>query len=148
MNHEQIREVVARIAYKPGWAVVVHADTLHTYEPAGEDRAPHMPGKPTGRQVLTERPYLQVRYDGSGAYGSDPWTGRKWMLSQHMTESEITYTAFNAIVAAEEHETRELFLYEGVAVCGPHASVRDIVDLVQSRKLTFDVRQDAMQGAE
>lgn len=121
----QIDQILERVGYKKGWSVV-HRE---------------LPGHAGG--------YLQVHYDGGGdaAYGAVPWTGRKYMLSEHMTETEIVYSAFKAIMAAEEHEIRELFTYEGAAVCGPHYSVRRLVDLVHSGTLGVDVREDAMEGA-
>lgn len=124
MRLDEIRAIADRITYgKRGWTVRVRQD---------QD---------------SERPYIQVHYDGTGMYGDTEWTGRKWPLSQFMTETEIVHTAFKAVLAAEEHESRELFLYEGVAICGPHYSVRDIVTLVQEQRLHHDVRADAMQGA-
>jgi hypothetical protein len=61
----------------------------------------------------------------------DPETGgwvtmrsRKWLISLHSTESEIVQTALKAVLTAEEHEAREAFLYDGVALFSPHISVR------------------------
>lgn len=70
-------------------------------------------------------PYLQLRW-----LGADSETGnlsemnsRKWLLSYHMTKSEIVQTAFKALLTAEEHEVREHFRYRGKAVFGPHFDV-------------------------
>jgi hypothetical protein len=60
-------------------------------------------------------------------------TTRKWLLSPFMTDSEIVQTAFKMILTAQEHETREKFLYEGVPVYGPHFDVNDLVGLAKSR---------------
>lgn len=49
--------------------------------------------------------------------------GRKWFLSDHMTDSEIVGTVFMAALAAEEHECRERFMYKGQRVFGPHLDV-------------------------
>jgi hypothetical protein len=51
------------------------------------------------------------------------WSGRKWRVSMHMTRSEIVQTALKAVLAAEEHEARERFLYHGRAIFGPHMNV-------------------------
>lgn len=130
MNRAEITGIIDQITYKRGWTVQVHPGQLEQVE-----------------SRCAERPYLQVHYDGTGEYGIEPWTGRKWMLSTHMTKSEIVYTAFKAIMAAEEHETRELFKYRGHEVCGPHFDVDDIVEQIEARRLHADVRPDAMQGA-
>lgn len=71
-----------------------------------------------------QRAYLQVRFmaDDATARTGQPGMihGRKWWLSQHMTDSEIVQTALMAVLAAEEHEARERFTYKGRAVFGPH----------------------------
>lgn len=73
----------------------------------------------------------------------EPWSGRKWRISQHMTKSEIVATCFKAVLSAEEHECREQFTYKGVAVYGPHIDVEKLLEVAGH----YDVRQDAMAGA-
>lgn len=51
------------------------------------------------------------------------WKSRKWLLSEHMTKSEIVQTAFKAVLTALEHEARESFLYCGKPIFGPHFNV-------------------------
>ena len=63
--------------------------------------------------------YLRVRFNDGGKI----WTGRRWLLSPEMTESEVIQTALKAVLAAEEHEARERFLYLGRPVFGPHIAV-------------------------
>lgn len=65
------------------------------------------------------KPYLQLQFEADG----HEWRGRKWMLSYHMTKSEIVQTALAAVLAAVEHEAREHFLYRGQAIFGPHFDV-------------------------
>lgn len=77
--------------------------------------------------------YLQVSFDINGKH----WTGRKWLLSEHMTKSEIIQTAFKAVLTAVEHETREMFTYKGKAIFGPHFDVdvlAQVADCVDVRK--------------
>jgi hypothetical protein len=52
---------------------------------------------------------------------------RKWFLSEHMTESELVQTAFAAALAAEEHECREFFSYQGCRLFQPHVSVHALM---------------------
>lgn len=58
-----------------------------------------------------ERPYLQIKATTIDVDTGLPaeWTGRKWFLSFHMTETEVVSTAFKALMAAQEHEMREWF---------------------------------------
>ena len=60
---------------------------------------------------------------------------RKWQLSPYMTDSEIVATAFKAALSAEEHECRETFKYQGLAIYGTHTSLSTLVEMAQNRKL-------------
>jgi hypothetical protein len=77
-------------------------------------------------------PYMQLRFRAKNT--SDPnmeaeWSGRKWLLSEHMTDSEIVLTALKAVLTAEEHEARELFKWRGRAILGPHLDIRRLWEL-------------------
>lgn len=63
--------------------------------------------------------YLQVRFQAPEGWQH----GRKWLLSPHMTDSEIVMTAFKAVMTAAEHEVRENFLYQDKRIFGPHLNV-------------------------
>ena len=87
--------------------------------------------------------FLQLHWTALCMVGGVPVCqhSRKWMLSEHMTDSEIVQTALLAVLTAEEHEAREQFLFDGAAVFGPHFSVRALAE-VQER----DVRAPALQN--
>lgn len=85
-----------------------------------------------------DRPYLQIHVlNGKDADTGDrlEWTGRKWLLSYHMVPNEIVITAFKAVMAAMEHEVRELFRYRGVPIFNPHLDPDLMVELMKSRNL-------------
>lgn len=90
------------------------------------------------------RYYLQTRFaapdNSTGEVES--WSGRKWQLSTHMTDSEIVQTALKAVLTAEEHEAREKFLYRGRAIFGPHIDVGRLWELTEGES-ALDVRQAA-----
>lgn len=79
---------------------------------------------------------LQVEFRAD----SGIWRGRKWRLSEHMTDSEIVQTAFAAVLAAEEHEARELFLLHGQAVLGPHLDLFNQARLLNEGVVMLDER--------
>lgn len=90
-----------------------------------------------------DRPWVQVAFfakDNSPNSGVLPveQRGRKWFVSPHMTRSEIARTLFMAVMAAVEHEVRELFTYRGEAVFGPHIDV-DALHLIAAN---LDKRKD------
>lgn len=81
---------------------------------------------------LGPMPYLQVTcVEGTCNVTGKPmgWQGRKWRLSPHMTDGEVVQTAFMAVMAANEHETREKFTYRGVSVFDPHYDIEKLVEL-------------------
>lgn len=105
---DRFQDILGRVSYKDWRFRVVHVQPHHYY--------------------------LQVEFDAADNDTSDASVqrGRKWLLSTHMTESEIVQTALKAVLAAEEHEAREQFKVEGVAVFGPHFDVFALVFLEQS----------------
>lgn len=62
--------------------------------------------------------------------------GRKWDLSKYMTESEVVFTVWKALVTFIEHETREQFTYKGHKIFDPHISVNSLIKACQE----LDVR--------
>ena len=77
------------------------------------------------------RPYLQVQATEPCVETRElyTWRSRKWLLSTHMTRSEVVQTAFLAVMVAVEHETRESFTYREEAVFSPHYNVDALVRL-------------------
>jgi hypothetical protein len=125
MTREEMEEVLSHVSFN-GWMFMVQE---RRYLPS-----------PT---ALTESLfYLQARF-----YEADITTGertlqcgRKWILSEHMTKSEVVATAFKAVLTAMEHEVREQFRYRGRMVFGPHFDV-DVLHGVATRA-SMDVRED------
>jgi hypothetical protein len=85
--------------------------------------------------------FLQGSY-----YEPDTYTGidnlqktRKWIISQHMTESEIVQTALACLLMSMEHRARESFMYKKQRVFGPHFNVNRFVEL--AARADLDVRQ-------
>jgi hypothetical protein len=66
---------------------------------------------------------------------------RKWLLSSHMTRSEIVQTCFKLALTAVEHRTRESFTYRGRRIFGPHFDVDALHQLCTDRR--FDVRRSS-----
>lgn len=84
--------------------------------------------------------YMQVRFPDPDLVTGiiETQHGRKWIMSQWMTKSEVVTTAFKAIITAEEHETREKFRYRGRMIFGPHFDV----DALHSVARRLDLRDD------
>lgn len=83
--------------------------------------------------------YLQVEFDDTDNYNPGEAyasKGRKWLISPHMTKSELVLTAWKAILTAIEHEAREQFTYRGRTIFGPHMDV----DMLWANAYTTDVR--------
>lgn len=65
---------------------------------------------------------------------------RKWLISPHMTKSEIVQTAFKCILTSMEHRTREWFTYRGKAIFGPHFNV-DALHQIAGSDASYDGRK-------
>lgn len=90
-----------------------------------------------------DRCYLQLRFQQPCTKGTHQrsWTGRKWLLSPYMTDSEVVTTAFKAVITATEHETRELFKYKGKAIFGPHIDVEELYAIADKEDVRGEVTQ-------
>jgi hypothetical protein len=81
-------------------------------------------------------PYLQVQFHAD----NERQFGRKWLLSYHMTKSEVVSTALKAVLTAEEHEARENFRYKSRRIFGPHFDVDTLVEIA-AKKANLDIRE-------
>ena len=79
---------------------------------------------------------LYAIYEEADIYSGEPTEQqtRKWVLSPHMTDSEIVQTAFKCAHTSMEHRTREHFTYRGRRIFGPHFDVEDLVVLCHDRE--------------
>lgn len=87
---------------------------------------------------FTAPTYLQASFVAAcNNHPSDPiqQKTRKWLLSGHMTRSELIQTAFKCVLTSIEHEAREQFKYRDAAIFGPHFYVDDLVTLCEKREL-------------
>lgn len=119
LNIEQIKDLVSRCTFED-WNLEVRMDG--------------------------DRPYLQVHVlNGKDADTGErlEWTGRKWQLSHHMVPNEVVMTAFKAVMGAMEHEIRELFRYKGVPIFNPHLDPDLMVELMKSRNLIQERKNNA-----
>lgn len=114
MTKEAIDLIIKHIHYKPDWGFVV--------KPVIPDTGTY---------------YLQVRFPAYDATAEkyEVQSGRKWLLSEWMTEGEVVQTAFLAIKTAEEHELREQFSYYGVNIFGPHIEMDALISVAHKTKL-------------
>lgn len=127
-TRENFEELVGDCAF-PGFTFVVREHGLQAHE---DQRQPT--SDPFTFEVPTTPIYvLQVRGDDPE---EGPWSGRKWLLSQHMTDSEVIQTALRATLDAMEHEVREHFTYQGRRPFNPH------FDVVSLKELDIDGHHD------
>lgn len=84
-------------------------------------------------------PYLQGRYLEPDIVTGDPTDQhtRKWMLSEHMVESEIVQTALLLALTSAEHRVREHFKYQGQRVFSPHFDVKAFQQLSRDKRFEY-----------
>lgn len=116
---DEIRDILSEVEFR-GWEFALH---------------------------LGERWYLQVCFEAPCSRTGElkQQRGRKWMLSPHMTRSEIVSTALKAVLTALEHEAREDFRYKGIAIYNPHI---DVQALVMVAPLADERREIALSDTE
>lgn len=95
------------IRYKNGWRFIIGSESNGYF---------HEP------EVLC----LQVLFQAPDSRLVEPLSehqGRKWLLHQGMTKNELVQTALMAVLAIEEHEAREQFLYRDLPIFCPHHNI-------------------------
>jgi len=75
------------------------------------------------------RIYLQIIYyaDCQKTQEYKEWHGRKFYLSEYMTEDEIVKTAYLAFKLAIEHEVMEAFKINDIVLFNPHVNYKELL---------------------
>lgn len=75
-----------------------------------------------------ERIYIQIKYFAPCSKTGEvkEWKGRKWYLSEHMTDDEIVKTVYLAFETAVKHEILEGFKYKDLPLFNPHVSYLEL----------------------
>lgn len=78
-----------------------------------------------------DRIYLQVQYESKCTKTGklDNWKGRKWYLSEFMTDDEVVKTAYCAFEAAVKHEVMEGFKVDGKILFNPHINFEALLSI-------------------
>ncbi len=88
------------------------------------------------------RIYLQIRYDAPCTKTGEmaEFRGRKWYLSEHMTDDEIVKTAWLAFETAVRHELLEGFRMANVPVFNPHTPFDKLIQASKYEETRVDQR--------
>lgn len=83
------------------------------------------------------RIYIQIEYIAPCTKTNEnlPWKGRKWYLSEHMTDNEIIFTVYTAYKMAIEHELMEGFKIDGIILVNPHVDYKELLS-ISSKEVT------------
>ena len=77
------------------------------------------------------RIFLQVVYEApctkTGEYQT--FKGRKWYLSEFMTDDEVIKTAYSAFEACVKHEVMEGFKVDGIILFNPHINYEELLKI-------------------
>jgi len=75
------------------------------------------------------RVFLQIIYKAkcNKSKKLENWHGRKFYLSEHMTEDEVIKTLFLAFKLTVEHEVMEGFKVDGKLLFNPHLSYTELL---------------------
>ncbi|WP_448955699.1 hypothetical protein [Labrys neptuniae] len=130
LTETDVAALVAAIAYKPGWSLILGRDGERLFVQASVSEESDLTLDPTGRNP-----------------GRSPWKSGKRYLSPFMCRQEIIGTVMGLITDAEMHEVREWFRYRGASIFNPHLDP-DVLVEVARKKASFNVRDNAMSMAE
>lgn len=83
------------------------------------------------------RVYLQIYQESVCNRTGAPYNegGRKWDISKHMTESEVVFTIWKALLTFIEHELREKFMYMGKRIFDPHIDVQALLSVCDQKSV-------------
>lgn len=95
------------------------------------------------------RTFVQVIYDSpcSKTGVVDQWKGRKWYLSEFMTDDEIVKTCYAAFEAAVKHEIMEGFKVDGKTLFNPHIDFEVLLKVTNHEVSRADVAEKARKLA-
>lgn len=126
MTHDEIAICIRSCSYRPGWVFVM--DTK-------------------GPMVAFQMECTELRSTVDPRTGKhEPWKTGKKFLSPHMCRQEVVSLVFESIVAAEMHEVREWFRFQGASIYNPHLDPEALAK-VAKLKASFNVRANAMSMA-
>ena len=82
-------------------------------------------------QKSGNRVYIQISYHSqcTKTGNFDYWKGRKWYLSDHMTDDEIVKTVYCAFEAAVKHEIMEGFKVDNKILFNPHIDFEELLKI-------------------
>ena len=77
------------------------------------------------------RIFIQVMYDAPCTKTKEikEWSGRKYYLSDHMTEDEIVKTAWVAFEQTVKHEVMEGFTVDNIILFNPHVNYTELLKI-------------------
>jgi hypothetical protein len=75
------------------------------------------------------RIFLQIVFNAPCTKSGEPteWHGRKWYLSEFMTDDEIVKTTYSAFKAVIDHEVMEAFKVDGIILFNPHLNFEELL---------------------
>jgi hypothetical protein len=86
------------------------------------------------------RIYIQVQYTATcNKTGfTDKWHGRKWYLSEYMTDDEVIKTCYVACEAVVKHEIMEGFKVDDIILFNPHINYEKLLEISD-----YEVKRDS-----
>lgn len=82
-------------------------------------------------KVTNERLFVQAYYTApcTNSGKTEQWKGRKYYLSDYMTEDEVIKTCYVAFEQAVKHEVMEGFKVDGIILFNPHINFEELLKI-------------------
>lgn len=83
--------------------------------------------------------YIQIEYPAPCTKTGlvEMWKGRKWYLSEYMTNDEIVKTTYCAFESCVKHEVMEGFKVDGKILFNPHVNFEELLKVSE-----LEIRRD------
>lgn len=77
------------------------------------------------------RVFIQIEYASPNTNTGkiEYWKGRKWYLSEFMTDDEIIKTVYLAFETCVKHEVLESFKVDGIILFNPHVNFEELLKI-------------------
>ena len=82
-------------------------------------------------KIYSKRVYIQVSYVSTctKSGNSEEWKGRKYYLSEFMTDDEVIKTCYVACESAVKHEIMEGFTVNNIVLFNPHVDYKELLKI-------------------
>jgi hypothetical protein len=128
MDVKEAQQVIDRVTYRPGWRLeLVEVFYLGDRIFGVVQRGRAAPGHDSLGRYAVQVAFQAPNADNPESGELFEQRGRKWLLWDDISRTQLVTTCAQAINSAETHEFREFFRYRDAMVLNPHFDIEELV---------------------